>query len=134
MLVYILAILCNKSKDLKYGLCNTVVRETQNTSLYQNHPNSVRADSRATLTLLKDELKSVSVSMLHPLLPPSVLISERHTSPFIHFQTFQQVCMALWFHYCARDLFCYTVCSNYVKSKNFKTPNSTVSLELISST
>lgn len=53
--------------------------------------------------------------MLLPLLPPSVLTSKRHTLPLIPLPDI--FCTALWFHYRARGLFCYTVCSNHVKSE-----------------
>lgn len=55
--------------------------------------------------------------MLLPLLPPSVITSKRHTFTFI---PLPDVCMALRFYYCARDLFRYTVCSNKPKTQIWK--------------
>lgn len=109
-----LAFLCYKSEDLKYGICNTIIRETKSKPQTKPSPNLTIKPLLCSVIM---SFRSSPVSMLchydHHLSSP-----EKGTPhPFSPARHFQQVCMALWFYDCAIDLFCYTTCSNHIKSK-----------------
>lgn len=74
MLLYILAISCNKSKVWKYGLFNTIIRETQDTSHTKTPKVSRSLTVKPLLCGVKDKLKSVQYACFfhyshHPFSP-----------------------------------------------------------------